>query len=373
MDYLTNNDGSLNRSIQYLSTFQFGTDYLLGNTFNRTLRPSRTPNPNITWETSDKYDIGLEIKALNGRLSFEGDVFLEKRSNMLRNRSASLPETSGITLPRENLGEMSNRGVEGLLRWDDRIGKVRYHVAFNFTYAKDRLDFIDEVPGIPEWQRETGKPDGTRLYYKVDGVFKTQADVDAYPHWANAKPGDLRFVDINGDGLITADDRYRPNMRREPTFIAGIPLGVSFNNIDITIFLQGSAGGYTYVYRERAGEAGNFFKWQFEKRWTVDNPSDKYPRIYNREEPYWANEGDRRNEYFMRSTDFIRFKTAEIGYSLRDLAFIKSIGVQNLRVYARCQNLFTIDKIGFQDPEQNNASKDYMQRRYFDFGASLTF
>jgi len=373
MDYLVDSDGNLDRTIQYLSTYNFGTDYLLGTTFNRTLKPARTPNPNITWETSDKYDIGIELRALNSRLSFEGDVFLEKRSNMLRNRSASLPEISGITLPRENIGKMSNRGVEGLIRWDDKAGAIRYNIAFNFTYAKDRLDFIDEVPGIPAWQRATGKPDGTDLFYKVDGVFKDQAAVDAYPHWTNAKPGDLRFVDVNGDGQITADDRYRPNMRKEPTFIGGVPIGISYKNFDVNIFFQGASGGFTYVYRERAGEAGNFFKWQYDNRWTKENPSDKYPRIYNREDPYWASEGDRKNEYFMRNTDFIRLKTAEIGYSLSNLAFIKDIGIQSFRIYVRGQNLFTIDKIKFQDPEQNNASKDYMQRRYFDFGANLTF
>jgi len=373
MDYLLDADGNLDRSIQYLSTYQFSTDYLLGTTFNRTLRPSRTPNPNITWETSLQYNIGLELKALNNRLSFEGDVFLEKRTNMLRYRSASLPQSSGITLPRENIGEMSNRGVEGLLRWDDRIGSLNYFAVFNFTYAKDKLEFIDEVPGIPEWQRETGCMDGTAMYYMMDGVFKNQAEVDAYPSWTNAKPGDVRFVDYNGDGKIDADDRVRINKKREPLFIAGVMAGFNFKGFEFNFFFQGSAGGHTYVYRERAGESGNFFKWQFDNRWTEANPSSKYPRIYNREEPYWASQGDRRNTYFLRSTDFIRLKNLEIGYSFKDFAFIKNMGIQNLRIFAQGQNLLTFDKIGFQDPEQNDASRDYMQRRYFNFGAQLTF
>ena len=373
MDYLVDNDGNLDRSIQYLSVYRFSTDYLLGNTFNRTLRPSRTPNPDITWEKSTQYDIGLEFKALNNRLSFEGDVYLEKRTDMLRNRSASLPLTSGITLPRENIGEMSNRGVEALIRWDDRINKLNYFIAFNFTYAKNRLDFIDEVPGIPEWQRETGCMDGTELFYIADGVFKTQADVDAYPHWENAKPGDVRFKDVNGDGKIDADDRMRINRKKEPIFVAGIPFGISYQGFEINFFLQAATGGHTYVYRERGGESGNMFKWMYDNRWTEANPSDKYARIYNREEPYWASDGARRNTYFLRSTDFIRLKNMEIGYSFRNYAFIKNIGIQNLRIYAQGQNLLLFDKIKFQDPEQNNASKDYMQRRYFNFGASLTF
>jgi TonB-linked SusC/RagA family outer membrane protein len=373
MDYLVDANGNLDRSVQYLSTYRFGTDYLLGTTFNRTLLPSRTPNPNITWETQNEFNLGLELRMLNSRLSFEGDIYLQKRSNMLRYRSASLPQTSGITLPRENIGKMSNRGIEGLIRWDDKIGKLNYNIAFNFTYAKDRLDFIDEVPNIPEWQKETGKLDGTGLFYLVDGVFKDQAAVDAYPHWTNAQPGDLRFVDYNGDGKIDADDRVRLNKRREPLFNAGIPLGIEYKGLDVKLFFLGSAGGFTYIYRERGGESGNFFKIWFDNRWTEENPSDKYPRIYNREEPYWASQGDRSNEYFIRSTDFIRLRTAEIGYSFKDFAFIKNLGIQSLRIYAQGSNLLTFDKVKVQDPEQNDASRQYMQRRIINFGLSLTF
>jgi len=373
MDYLVDNDGNLDRSIQYLSTYRFGTDYLLGTTFTRTLVPSRTPNPNITWETQDELNLGLEFRTLNNRLSFEGDIYIQKRANMLRNRQASLPQSSGITLPRENIGKMSNRGIEALVRWDDKVGAVTYDVAFNMTFAKNRLDFIDEVPNIPEWQFATGKMDNAQLFYLMDGVFKTQADVDAYPHWNGAKPGDVRFVDYNNDGKINGDDRVRINKNHEPTFIAGLPFGIEYKGFTFRGTIVGSAGGHTYIYRERGGESGNLWREWYLNRWTEANPSDKYPRIYNREEPYWASQGDRSNTYFLRSNDYIRLKTLELGYSFRNAAFVKNLGVQNLRVYAQGMNLFTFDKVKVQDPEQDDASRQYIQRRIFNFGLSLTF
>ena len=377
-DYLVDGNGNLDRSIQYLSTYQFGTEYLLGTTFNKTLRPSRIPNPDITWERQTEYDLGIEMKFLRNRLSLESDIYLRKRANMLRYRNATLPQTSGITLPRENIGEMSNRGIELLIRWDERKGDVNYYAAFNMTYSKDKLDYIDEAPGIPDWQKETGKVNGTDLYYIADGVFQNEAEIERTPHWGGAKPGDLIFrkVDTREDAnpmVINADDRVRINKRKEPMFIAGVLLGAEWKGFDVRAFIQGATGGNTYIYRERAGEAGNFFRYSYLNRWTGEGTNYEHPRIYNREEPYWASEGSRRNTYFLKSTDYIRLKTFEIGYRFGNVGFLNDLHIQNLRIFAQGSNLFTIDKIKIQDPEQNNASKDYMQRRYFNFGATLTF
>ena len=378
MDYLVDADGNLDRSVQYLPTYRWGTEYLLGSTFYRTLQPSRVPNPNITWEQQTEYDLGIELRMLGNRLSFEGDIFLRKRSNMLRNRSASLPRQSGISAPRENIGEMSNRGVEALLRWDERKGNFSYFAAFNMTYSKDRLDFVDEVAGLPEWQKATGKMDGTQLFYEAIGVFQSMEEINSgkYALWSNAvRPGDLIFkkVDSENPDRITGADQVRINKRKEPLFVAGLSLGGAWNGFDISVLIQGAAGGHTYVYRERAGESGNFFKWMYDERWTGPGSTSKYPRIYNREEPYWAHEGDRRNTHFLRSTDYIRLKNIEVGYNFKTIALFRDLNIENLRIFAQGSNLITIDKIKFQDPEQNNASKDYFQRRYFNFGVTLTF
>jgi len=292
-------------------------------------------------------------------------------------RSASLPQTAGITAPRENLGEMSNRGVEALLRWDDRTSSgIRYYAAFNMTFSKDRMDFIDEAEATPAHQKSTGKVWDSQLMYQVDGVFVDQDHVDrTEAKWRGARPGDIIFRDYNGDGEITSDDRVRYNRRREPNFISGLVLGGNWKGFNVELYFMGSAGGYTYIWRERAGEAGNFFKHTYQNRWTPENPNPNHPRVYNREVEYWArNHGSSQSSmYYVWNNNHIRLRNAEIGYSFDTLPFIKGLNIRTMRVFVQGSNLFTIDKIKIQDPEQNDSSRDYPQRRIFMFGTSLTF
>lgn len=368
-DALLNVDGNLDRSIQYLNTYGFGTDYLFGSTFVKTLQPTRTPNPNITWEVGTTYNLGFDFKFLQNRLTWETDVFYHKRTNMLIYRNASLPQTSGITLPRENLGEMANRGFESLIAWADRAGEVRYNTSLNITYAKNKILFWDETPGIPDYQKTTGKPSGTDLYYIADGVFKDQAAVDAYPHWEGARPGDIRFLDYNGDKKINADDRVRADKNNEPRLILGLTGGLQWRNFDLMVLFQGALGGQTYIWRERAGEAGNFYKMTFENRWTPENPSSEHPRVYNREKEYWVSN---RNTYYVYPTDYLRLKNMEIGYTFNSPS-IKRIGIQNMRIFANATNVFTLDKVKVQDPEGDSTGQNYPQRKVTNFGISVTF
>lgn len=371
-DALLDADGNYDRSIQYLNTYGFGTDYLFGSSFSKTLYPTRTPNPNITWEVGTTYDLGLELKFLQNRLSFEGDVFYHKRTHMLINRNASLPWTSGITLPKENLGEMSNRGFEALISWNDKAGEFEYGVALNTSYSRDKIDYWDETPGIPEYQRSTGRMVDAELFYLTDGVFNTEEELSSYPHWTNARTGDLKFIDYNEDGQITADDRVRIDKAKRPTFVGGVTLTGRWKNLDVMVLFQGATGGHTYIWRERSGESGNFLKWTYDHRWTPENPMVEEARVYNREDEYWANDGDRRSDYYLWSTDYLRLKNLEIGYSFNFPA-VRNLGIQNLRVYVNGTNFFTIDKVKIQDPEQNNTSKDYPQRRVTNVGLSVTF
>lgn len=356
-------------SYQYLNTYGFGTDYLFGNGFAKTLQPIRTPNPNITWEVGTTYNVGLDVSFLRNRLTLETDAFYHKRTNMLIYRNASLPQTSGISLPRENLGEMENRGFESLITWRDQAGDFAYNISLNTTYAKNKILFWDETPGAPLWQQSTGKKAGTSLYYIADGVFKDQAAVDAYPHWTNARPGDIRFVDYNKDGVINADDRVRSDKNTEPDFIFGLTFGAEWKGFDLMVLFQGATGGETYIWRERAGEAGNFYKMTYENRWTPENPSSEHPRVYNRENEYWVSN---RNTYYLYDTDYLRLKNIELGYTI-NAPFIKNAGITDMRIFANATNLFTWDKIKVQDPEGDATGQNYPQRKVMNVGVSLTF
>lgn len=381
-DALLNIKNEYDRSIQYLNTFWLNKNdernktyyYVFGTDENVMLLPSRTPNPDITWEVGTTYNVGFDFQFLQNRLSLESDLFYHKRTKMLISRNASLPEISGITLPRENLGKMENRGIEALLGWNDQAGKVNYNASLNITYAKNKILFWDETPGIPDYQKSTGKPVGLRedndnLYYQADGVFKDWDEVNAYPHWSGAQPGDIRFKDVDGNGKIDANDRVRSDKTSEPRFVGGINLGAQWNGWDISMLFQSALGSQAYI-QTWSGTVGNFLKEFYDQRWTPENPNGKHPRVYERENQYWISN---RNTYWLRSGDYFRFKNVEIGYNF-DFPALRNAGISTLRLYTNATNIFTIDKLKVADPE--NDSKDlakYPQRRVFNFGASITF
>lgn len=149
-DALLNSDNEYDRSIQYLNTYGF-TEHgvVFGGEESKRLYAVRTPNPNITWEVGTTYNVGLDFKFLQNRLSVETDAFYHKRTNMLISRNASLSEITGITLPRENIGEMKNRGFDMLVGWNDNIGDVQYNVSLNATYARNKILFWMKLRELP--------------------------------------------------------------------------------------------------------------------------------------------------------------------------------------------------------------------------------
>jgi hypothetical protein len=207
------------------------------------------------------------------------------------------------------------------------------------------------------------------LYYVADGIFHNQAEIDEYPHWAGAVPGDIRFKDVNPDGVINADDRVRLDKTPEPWFVGGFNIGLKYKNWDLMALFQSALGAEIYV-QTWSGTVGNFLKDYYDKRWTPDNPNANGPRTYERENQYWISN---RNTYFLRSGDYLRLKNMEIGFNIANGQLTKA-GIQNIRIYTNGSNIFTIDKLKVFDPEANAASLDvYPQRRYFNFGISATF
>lgn len=370
-DALLNADGNYDRSIQYLSTFSTNASSMIfGGNQAMGIYPSRTPNPKITWERGTTYNLGLDLKFLRNRLTWETDVFYHKRTDMLISRNASLPEITGITLPRENLGKMENKGIESLIGWSDKAGTdFIYDLSFNMTYTRNRILFWDETPGVPDYQRSTGMPVYADLYYVADGIFHTQAEVDAYPHWPGARPGDIRFKDVNEDGKINAEDRVRREKTPEPWFVGGFNASLKYKNWDLMVLIQSALGAEIYV-QTWSGTVGNFLKDYYDKRWTETNPNANGPRTYERENQYWISN---RNTYFLRSGDYLRLKNMEIGYTVSS-GGLKNAGIQQMRLYTNGSNLFTLDRLKVYDPESNSASlTTYPQRRYFNFGISVTF
>ncbi|UFH52109.1 TonB-dependent receptor [Spirosoma sp. KNUC1025] len=380
------------REYDYLPTYAYGDvvnsnwGYVIGNQVAQTLYENGVPNTTLTWEVANNADIGLEGSALNGKIFFEFDVFQNKRSNILWRKSASIPQTTGATLPATNIGKITNKGYEFRVGYNGQAGEVKYSVSVNGGYAKNTITFWDETPGAPEWQRSTGKPMPTNvndpnqangtLLYQYDGIFSTQSEIDANKidysgvGASTLRPGDMRLKDIDGNGKIDANDRVRADKNNQPRFQGGLNASVRWKNFDFSVLFQASTGGQIFLQTE-SGTIGNFLKWSYDHRWTVDNPSTTDPRIVDRSNQYFSNG----TSYWLKSTDYVRLKNVELGYTL-PATIAGKIGLSNLRVYVNGLNLATYapQMKGLFDPESTNSSAQYYpQARIINTGLSLSF
>jgi len=356
---------------QYVASYGFGGGYIFGgNQEVKSIYQTRTPNPNVTWEVAKQLDFGIEGRLLSNRLSFEFDRFTERRSGILYWRNASVPQTAGLSLPRENIGVVANRGWDGSISWRQQLeSDVSFEATFNGGYAQNKILFWDEAPGAPPWQQSTGFRMNTGLYYKAIGVFKDQAAVDAYPHWAGARPGDVIFEDVNGDGKIDANDRIRINQNGDPTFTGGLNLAAQVKSFDFRVFFHAAFDAVQY-FRTESGDIGNFTAEYAANRWTPDNPNAPGPRTFNRTDEYWVANA---NTYFLRDASFIRLKSVEIGYHVPSRMAAR-MGVHDVRLYASGYNLFLWDQFRILDPETRDSQGQYYpQQRVFNAGASVTF
>ena len=317
---------------QYLSSYGYnGTHVFNQNTEVNAVRELRIPNPNVTWEVANQSNVGFDGRMFNGRFNFSADYFHNLRTNILWWRNASVPATTGLTLPQENIGEVVNQGFEFQVGYNNAIGDFNYAVSVNGAHSKNKIKFWDETPGVPDYQMSTGRPMNAQLYYEAIGIFRDQAAVDAYPHWPGARPGDIIFEDVNKDGEINGLDRVRNDKTDLPTFTGGMSIDLGYKNFYAAILLQGAAGAER-SYRTFSGEAGNFLMDDVEGRWTEDNIDATKPRTWNRSLEYWMTDGAPNNTYWLRSSDYMRLKSLEIGYNIPD-ALITKAGIEALRIY----------------------------------------
>lgn len=364
---------------QFLASYGFGDLPAIfgGDQEHQVLRELRIPNPNVTWEVADQYNLGIELGFFNSRLTVEADVFYNYRSQILWWRNASIPNSTGLSLPRENIGEVSNKGYEFIVGYNGDAGALKYQISANGGYARNKVEFWDESPGAPEYQQTTGRPipsnpfaPNNDLYYQSIGVFRDQSQIDAMPHWPNARPGDLIFADVNGDGVIDANDQVRNDRNNIPRFTGGMSLNLQYKGFDFAVLIQGASGAVRYIQTE-SGEIGNYLKDFADNRWTVENGNSNYPRTFNRTDEYWINQ---RNTFWLRNTDYIRLKSLEVGYSLSP-SLTQRFGIEKLRFFVSGFNLLTYspDLKDF-DPESDNASgQSYPLQRVINSGLTLTF
>jgi len=355
---------------QYLSSYEFGSNYIFNtDTEVKTLSESVVANPDITWEVADQTNIGFDAMLLNNKLSVTFDYFHNLRKNILCYRNASVPASTGLELPQENIGKVTNNGFEFVIGYNSKIGELGYHISVNGAHQKNKIKFWDETPGAPDYQKSTGRPINARLLYHAIGIFADQAAVDAYPHWDGAQPGDIIFEDVSGDGKIDADDEIRYDKTEMPTFTGGLNIDLTYKNFYASVFFQGAAGAVV-THTTQSGLYGNFRADDVNGRWTSDNPNASKPRPWNNVDQYWF-EFDGNNTYFNMDNDYIRLKTLEIGYNTSK-KFNDRMKIRGLKFFFNGSNLFTITKMKDFDPEAGSGTYYYPLTKVYNIGFTLT-
>ena len=336
--------------------------------------PSRLPNEDLTWETSEQLNIGLDARFLSGRLGFTLDWYNKKTKDLLV--AVPVDPTTGFSTQMKNAGTVENKGIELSLSWNDKIGKdFQYNVGWNMAYNHNEVtevksnqtynnggnDLLAQNTGYMA-RFEKGHPIGYFWGYKTEGVMQNEADVQAYldknckGNAANSKqgtgikPGDLKFVDVNGDGVINDDDKTELG-DPHPDVTMGITLGASYKGFDLSVTGFGAFGQQVArSFRKFTdGEYENFTTEVYDY-WHGEGTSNKYPLLAHMNAgPNWQTVSD----IYIENASYFRLQNLTVGYDFTKIW--KSSPFQQLRLYFAAQNLFTITGYKGMDPENGTA------------------
>ncbi len=344
-------------AFQYVTRYEYGGSgnyYAFGTNpqAQQTMAVQNVANPNITWEVAYKTDIGIDLSALRNTLDFTFDVYSGRRRRILIHRNASVPDYTALSLPDENLGKVNNKGLELSLNYQNTIGNIGYNIGGNMTYHKSEILYMDEAKNIPDYQRQEGHPIHSWLVYKADGLWQSQSEIDSSPHLPGTIPGDIRYIDVNGDGEITGNDEIRKYTSPIPKIQYGFNLGLNYKNVGVNIFFQGQAKAQQLTFYD---EGIHLIPQYFTERWTPQNRDAKLPRAFSRDDAHNV----RPSTFWLYNASFLRLKTARIYYNL-PASLLTNIGVSQLEVYVSGQNLVTWDHmLGNWDPEREGGGDAY--------------
>ncbi len=273
-------------------------------------------------------------------------------------------------VPSENIGEVDSKGVEATVGYENR-GDFTWGVSGNFTYARNEIVFMDEAPGVLDYQRLTGRPMNNYLRYRSLGIFTSEEQFDQFPHVPGAQLGDLIYEDLNGDERITADDMYRTELGNIPQITFGLNLHAAYKNFDFAALFSGQGRARQYVLPE-SGTVGNFYSSWADNRWSPSNPGGTYPRVSERASSAVSG-GLFPSDFWLQDVSFVRLKNIEVGYNLPS-GLLDRYSIGNMRVYANAFNLFTITKVTDFDPEgSSNSGQFYPQQRILNLGVNIQF
>ena len=362
-------------SFQWLSTYTIGTfGYPFGPNAETSLglRAGVTPNANITWEVSEISNIGLDTRLWNGLLGMSVDVFKQKRSNILAKRDLAVPFNTGLILPNENIGIIENKGAEIDLSHVKIFGDFSYKLGGNFAYVRNKVIDVSEPVGIPEWQKAEGNILGSMVVYKAIGIFRTAEQLAQLPKVPGSVLGDLIYDDLDNDGVITEKDMIRIDKTNIPEITFGFNMAASYKQFSLWAHFAGQARAWRQFHKYSKDGGHNSLKELLENRYTPGSMDSKYPIIPSSETQTMDISGFV-STFWLKDASFLRLKTLELSYSVPS-EWLTKIGIGSLKIYVNGNNLFTIDKLEWYDPEGDHLTGSfYPQNKIYNLGVNVSF
>ncbi|TRZ44470.1 SusC/RagA family TonB-linked outer membrane protein [Robertkochia solimangrovi] len=349
---------------RYLSTIGGGRNYTIGTSGSVTIgnSPNAPSNPDLKWEETSQANIGFDARFFQ-RFSMVLDLYNKKTTGILRD--VRIPGYVGATgNPVGNVADMVNKGVDFELGYNNTFGDFDLSVNGNVSYLENEItylgDNIEYLSGGETFQSSTypitrtqvGEPYGSFYGFKTNGIFQTQEEINNYvgpdgsPIQPNAVPGDFKWVDTDGDGQITSDDRDFIGSSI-PKFTYGFTINMNYKNFDFMIFAQGAAGNKIFQGLRRLDIQYANFQTTAMGRWTGAGTSNDFPRLtLNDTNLNFSNPSD----FYLEDGDYLRFKTIQLGYTIPADA-ISKVGLHKVRLYVTGENLLTFTKYTGFDPE----------------------
>lgn len=351
-------------------------------------------NRSLKWETTDTKNIGFDLGMFNNRLTGSINYYVNQTEDLLITKRLS--PSAGYENPILNVGKIRNNGIELELNWSDKVKDFEYNVGFNFSTTKNKVvELADQGQSLPStgllWDTDhipayakEGKPISGFYLYRTGGIFQSDEEAAAYVNkdgkrlLPNAKAGDIRFLDVNNDGVIDENDKEYCGTGI-PKVEVNLNFSGAYKGFDLSFSFGGMFGhklynGNRYFYESMSAPSNMLAT--VTNAWTPENPHTNVPRaIYN--DP---NGNSRESERFLENGNFVRLRQAQIGYSLPQ-SLLKKAYIEKLRFYVSGDNLFTITKYNGVDPEFSTSSPlntgidrhIYPFTRSFTVGAQLTF
>lgn len=378
----------------YLAFYGGGSGYDFGNNFGTNVggtSEGNLANANLTWEKARKLNVGIDFTTLNQRLALTIDAFYEYRFDIITDMNSDgimgYPDIVGKDAALQNLGEVSNRGVDIELSWNDKIGKdFRYYIRPNLTFSRNRLEYKAEVARKNSWRKETGKRLYENFVYVFDHFVADQEEADrlnkiGYQPWGQLIPGDVVYKDLDRNGVIDDEDRTVMGNPRSPELMFGIPFGFQYKNFDFSVLLQGATkssillnGAAVFDFPQFEQDKIGRVKKMHLDRWTPETAATaKYPALH-----YGTHDNNKNgnSSLFLYDASYLRLKNVEIGYNVSP-KLLRKFHVQQARIYVQGLNLLTFDKLGDVDIDPETKSGDgaswYPIQKVFNFGIDITF